>query len=59
MHENLCNDSRFERLKSYSIDIPNLINVFEFLVLPTRDDMIRARNLYDYFYQLNKKLYPK
>ncbi|CAF3078926.1 unnamed protein product [Rotaria sp. Silwood2] len=58
IHEKLCNDPRFERLALHSIDIPNLISLFEFLVLPTCEDMIRARDLYDHFYQLNHKLYP-
>ncbi len=58
MHENLCNDSRFKRLKDHSIDIPNLMMLFKFLVLPNREDMIRARDLCDYFYQFNTKSYP-
>ncbi|CAF3852881.1 unnamed protein product [Rotaria sordida] len=58
MHKKLCNDTRFERLKLHSIGIPNLKNVFEFLVLPMREDMIRARDLYDYFKAFNGKSYP-
>ncbi|CAF4228672.1 unnamed protein product [Rotaria sp. Silwood2] len=58
IHEKLCNEPRFERLALHSIDIPNLISLLEFLVLPTCEDMIRARDLYDHFYQLNHKLYP-
>jgi hypothetical protein len=58
MHEKLCNDPRFERMKLHSLDIPNLMKLFEFLVLPNLEDMIRARDHYDYFRQLNSKIYP-
>ena len=30
MHENLCNDARFQRLKKHVIHIPNLMKLFEF-----------------------------
>jgi hypothetical protein len=40
MHQKLCADKRFERLKSHVIRIPQLIDLFEFLVLPNRDEMI-------------------
>ncbi|CAF1408600.1 unnamed protein product [Didymodactylos carnosus] len=58
MHEKSCEDNRFERLKLHAIRIPYLLDLFEFLVLPNRDDMIRARDLYDYFRKFNDKSYP-
>ncbi|CAM4883176.1 unnamed protein product [Rotaria socialis] len=58
MHRKLCEDARFERLKLHAIQIPHLLELFEFLVLPNRDDMIRARDLYDYFREFNSKPYP-
>ncbi|CAF3250030.1 unnamed protein product [Rotaria sp. Silwood2] len=58
MHKKLCQDKRFERLKLHSIHIPNLLNLFEFLILPNREYMIRARSLYYYFIEFNNKLYP-
>ncbi|CAF0948665.1 unnamed protein product, partial [Didymodactylos carnosus] len=58
MHKKLCHDERFERLKFHTIDIPNLLNLFEYLILPNREDMIRARGLYDYFSQYKQKPYP-
>ncbi|CAF1466508.1 unnamed protein product [Adineta ricciae] len=58
MHMKLCEDSRFERLKLHAIQIPNLLKLFEFLVLPNQDDMIRARELYDYFLEFSRKPYP-
>ncbi|CAF1403176.1 unnamed protein product [Adineta steineri] len=58
MHEKLCEDRRFEQLKLHVIHIPHLLDLFEFLVLPNRDDMIRACDLYDYFQNFNDKQYP-
>ncbi|CAF3823971.1 unnamed protein product, partial [Rotaria sordida] len=58
MHIKLCEDTRFERLKVHAIQIPHLLDLFEYLVLPNRDDMIRARDLYDYFLEFNEKPYP-
>jgi hypothetical protein len=58
MHHKLCQDKRFERLQLHCIDIPNIINLFEFLVLPNRQDMIRARDLYDYFNRFTRQLNP-
>ncbi|CAF2569715.1 unnamed protein product [Rotaria sp. Silwood2] len=58
MHKKLCEDKQFERLKLHAIRIPNLLDLFDFLVLPNRDDMIRARSLYDYFQEFNGKPYP-
>ncbi|CAF1334201.1 unnamed protein product [Rotaria sordida] len=58
MHRKLCSDPRFERLKLHSIHIPNLMNLFEFLILPNQEDMIRVRSLYDYFSEFNQKQYP-
>ncbi|CAF3595516.1 unnamed protein product [Rotaria sp. Silwood1] len=58
MHQKLCNDPKFERLKLHSIDIPNLIKLFEFLILPNREDMIRVRDLRDYFNDFSHKTYP-
>ncbi|CAF3980773.1 unnamed protein product, partial [Didymodactylos carnosus] len=58
MHEKLCEDNRFVRLKLHAIRIPHILDLFEFLVLPSRDDMIRARELYDYFREFNDKPYP-
>jgi hypothetical protein len=58
MHEKLRKDTRFARLKRHSICIPNLIKLFEFLVLPNREDMIRAPKHYDYFREFSDKQYP-
>ncbi|CAF4829279.1 unnamed protein product [Rotaria sp. Silwood1] len=58
MHKRLCEDKRFERLKLHAIRIPHILDLFELLILPNRDDMIRARNLYDYFREFNDKRYP-
>ncbi|CAF1340953.1 unnamed protein product [Rotaria sp. Silwood1] len=58
MNQKLCNDPRFERLKQHSIYIPNLMSLFQFLVLPNRDDMIRVRDLCDYFHEFSNKSYP-
>ena len=58
MHDKLCNDSRYERLKFHSVHIPNLKQLCEFLVLPMREDMIRAYNLYQYFKQFKGQPYP-
>ncbi|CAF4115464.1 unnamed protein product, partial [Rotaria sordida] len=58
MHQKLCNDSRFERLKQHSINIPNLMTLFEFLVLPNRNDMIRVYDLRHYFSEFSNKTYP-
>ncbi|CAF1051816.1 unnamed protein product [Didymodactylos carnosus] len=58
MHMKLCEDTRFKRLKVHAIRIPHLMNLFEYLVLPNQDDMIRARDVYDYFLEFNEKPYP-
>jgi len=58
MHQKLCQDKRFERLQFHSIDITNIIDLFKFLVLPNREDMIRARDLYDYFNKFTNQLNP-
>ena len=58
MHKRLCSDSRFERLKKHKIDIPNVDALFEHLVLPSRETMIRARVLYNYFCEFKNKPYP-
>ena len=58
IHIKLCGDTRFERLRLHAIRIPHLMNLLEFLVLPNCDDMIRARNLYDYFLEFSEKPYP-
>ncbi|CAM4909258.1 unnamed protein product [Rotaria socialis] len=58
MHQKLCDDPRFTRLKQHSINIPNLMNLFEFLVLPNRGDMIRARDLWKYFSEFHDNTYP-
>ncbi|CAF0875007.1 unnamed protein product [Rotaria sordida] len=58
MHQKLCNNSRFERLKLHYIHIPNLMNLFEFLVLPNREDMIRIHDLRHYFSHFSHKEYP-
>ncbi|CAF1027813.1 unnamed protein product [Adineta steineri] len=58
MHQKLCQNESFARLKEHSIDIPNLFDLFELLTLPTRDDMVRAYNLYKYFENFKKKQYP-
>ena len=58
MHEKLCADPRFQRLKFHSIAIWNLLELFEFLILPNREDMMRARNLYRYFSSFKQQSYP-
>jgi hypothetical protein len=58
MHRKLCTNQGFERLKLHAIQIPHLLNLFEFLVLPTRDDMIRARDLFDFFNDFSRKPHP-
>ncbi|UJR11152.1 hypothetical protein I4U23_015333 [Adineta vaga] len=58
MHKKLCRDQRFNRLQLHTIDIPNLMKLFEYLTLPNRDDMIRAYNLYDYYDEFRDKEYP-
>ena len=58
IHQKLCADQRFERLKLHAIQIPHLLDLFEFLVLPSRDDMVRARDLFDFFSDFNCKPYP-
>ncbi|UJR12234.1 hypothetical protein I4U23_016411 [Adineta vaga] len=58
MHKKLCEDEGFVRLKQHSIDIPNLFDLFELLILPTRDDMIRAYDLYKYFERFYENSYP-
>ncbi|CAF0995068.1 unnamed protein product [Adineta steineri] len=58
IHQKLCHDQKFERLQLHAIRIPNLIELFEFLVLPNREDMTRARDLYDYFREFSRKQYP-
>ncbi|CAF1260924.1 unnamed protein product [Rotaria sp. Silwood1] len=58
IHKKLCQDKRFERLQFHSLHIPNILELFEFLVLPNREDMIRAHNLYIYFTEFNNRLYP-
>ncbi|CAF4311598.1 unnamed protein product, partial [Adineta steineri] len=58
MHKKLCGDPRFERLKNHNISIPHLLKLFKYLILPTREDMIRARYLYDYFREFSTKTYP-
>ncbi|CAF1128844.1 unnamed protein product [Adineta ricciae] len=58
MHKKLCEDPRFKRLKDHTISIPHLLKLFRFLILPVREDMIRARRLYDYFREFSTKKYP-
>ncbi|CAF4139451.1 unnamed protein product, partial [Rotaria sordida] len=58
MHQKLCADQRFERLRFHSIEIPHLIELFDYLLLPTRNDMIRARQLYNFFREYSQKQYP-
>lgn len=58
MHQKLCTDQRFKRLELHAIQIPHLIDLFEFLVLPHRNEMVRARELYDYFREFSEKPYP-
>ncbi|CAF1578716.1 unnamed protein product [Adineta ricciae] len=58
MHHKLCQDNILKRLNAHSIQIPNLIELFEFLVLPNRDDMVRAESLYDFFKEFASKSYP-
>ncbi|CAF4731740.1 unnamed protein product, partial [Rotaria sp. Silwood2] len=58
VHQKLCKDQRFERLKQHSINIPNLMKLFEVLIIPNREDMIRVSNLKDYFSEFTHKKYP-
>ncbi|CAF1315107.1 unnamed protein product [Rotaria sordida] len=58
IHMKLCQEQRYERLKSHAIQIPNLLILFEYLVLPNRDEMSQARILYDYFQEFHEKQYP-
>ena len=58
MHAKLCLDRRFGRLKFHAIDMVHVLNLFEYLTLPNREDMIRGRRLYDYFRQFKNKPYP-
>ena len=58
MHQTLSTDKRFERLKLHNIEIPHLLDLFEFLILPTRDEMVRARNLYDFCHNFSCKSHP-
>ena len=58
MQLKLCNHSNLKRLKLHSINIPNLIELFEYLILPNRDDMNRAFDLYNYFKEFNHRMYP-
>ncbi|CAF1024726.1 unnamed protein product [Adineta steineri] len=58
MHQKLCQDKRFKRLQFHCIDIPNILDLFEYLILTNRDDMIRARHLYDYFKKCLHQSYP-
>ena len=58
IHQKLCAEKQFERLKSHVIRIPHLFELFEYLIIPTRDDMIRARELYDYFREYSQKPFP-
>ena len=58
MHQKLCNDSRFGRLRQHSISIPNLMRLFEYLVLPSREDMMRIHDLHQYFNEFSSKKYP-
>ncbi|CAF0949279.1 unnamed protein product [Adineta steineri] len=59
IHMKLCKDQRFEQLKFHAIKIPNLLELFEYLILPSRDEMILARTLYDYFQEYSTKQYPE
>ena len=55
LHRKLCAEPRFQRLASHSIDIPHLFQLVEFLSLPTREEMLRARELIDYFRDFHEK----
>ncbi|CAF1052665.1 unnamed protein product [Rotaria sp. Silwood1] len=58
MHQKLCQDKKLKRLQFHCIDNPNMMDLFEFLVLPNREDMMRARNLYEYFNKFTHQSYP-
>ncbi|UJR20208.1 hypothetical protein I4U23_023339 [Adineta vaga] len=58
MYDNLCKNPSFERLKLHCINIPNLLDSFEYLILPKQTDMIRARALYNYLDEFSRKSYP-
>ncbi|CAF1669510.1 unnamed protein product, partial [Adineta ricciae] len=58
MHKKLCQDKRFERLQHHRIEIPNLLELFQYFILPTRDDMTYAHDLYDYFSRFTDKSNP-
>ena len=58
IHMKLCQQKQFAQLKTHAIQIPNLLKLFEYLILPNREDMIQARRLYDYFHEFSKKSNP-
>ena len=58
MHQKLCLDQRFERLKEHRLDLPNVLDLFEYLLLPTRDEMSRARHLFEYFHRFTRQSHP-
>ena len=58
MHEKLCYDQRFERLKEHRIAITNFMDLFEYFLCSTRDEMQRIRQLYDYFHRYENQSYP-
>ena len=58
MHKKLIQDKRFSRLKFHSIAIPNLVEMFDLLILPNRKEMIRAHDLYKYFKEFANKSFP-
>ena len=58
MHKKLRRNARFKRLRQHSIHIPNLLNLFKFLILPNREDIIRVRDLWNYFNEFSEKSFP-
>ena len=58
IHENLCQNKQFQRLKLHSIHIPNILELFEYLILPNGNYMMRAYQLYNYFQKFNNQSYP-
>ena len=59
LHMSLCYDQRFARFKSHTIHIHNLLNLFQYLLLTTQDEMSQAQILYDYFQEFTEKEHPE
>ena len=58
IHIKLSQQEQFTRLKTHQIQIPNLFKLFQYLILPTREEMEQARRLYEYFHGFSHKPNP-